>query len=59
MKSMASIHAEVPNDVDVEKSHEIIDRIEREAMKHIGIFLVIHMDRWKQEMSRYLRQKIM
>ncbi len=44
VKSMASIHAEVPNDVDVEKSHEIIDRIEREAMKHIGIFLVIHMD---------------
>ncbi len=25
---MASIHAEVPNDVDIEKSHEIIDRIE-------------------------------
>ncbi len=44
VKSMASIHAEVPNDVDVEKSHEIIDRIEREAMKRIGIFLVIHMD---------------
>lgn len=28
-RSMASIHAEVPNDVDIEKSHEIIDRIER------------------------------
>ena len=26
-RSMASIHAEVPNDVDIEKSHEIIDRI--------------------------------
>ncbi len=44
VKSMASIHAEVPNDVDVEKSHEIIDRIERETLKRIGIFLVIHMD---------------
>ena len=42
--SMASIHAEVPNDVDIEKSHEIIDRIEREAAKELGIFLVIHMD---------------
>lgn len=43
-RSMASIHAEVPNYVDVEVSHEIIDRIERDAMKKLGIFLVIHMD---------------
>lgn len=43
-KSMASIHAEVPNFIGVEVSHEIIDRIEREAMKELGIFLVIHMD---------------
>lgn len=35
-RSMASIHAEVPNDVDIEKSHEIIDRIEREAARQIG-----------------------
>lgn len=43
-RSMASIHAEVPNDVDIEISHEIIDRIERDAAKKLGIFLVIHMD---------------
>ena len=43
-RSMASIHAEVPNDVDIEKSHEIIDRIERDAGENLGIFLVIHMD---------------
>lgn len=43
-KSMASIHAEVPNDVSIEKSHEIIDHVEREAMRRFGIFLVIHMD---------------
>lgn len=43
-KSLASIHAEVPNNVDIETSHEIIDRIEREAAKKLGIFLVIHMD---------------
>lgn len=42
--SMASIHAEVPNDVDISVSHEIIDRIEREVSKKLGIFLVIHMD---------------
>lgn len=43
-RSMASIHAEVPNDVDIEVSHEVIDRIERDAAKKLGIFLVIHMD---------------
>ncbi len=43
-KSLASIHAEVPNNVDIETSHEIIDRIERDAAKKLGIFLVIHMD---------------
>ena len=41
---MASIHAEVPNDVDIETSHEVIDRIERDAVGKLGIFLVIHMD---------------
>lgn len=43
-RSMASIHAEVPNDVDIQVSHEIIDKIEREATRCLGIFLVIHMD---------------
>ena len=43
-RSMASVHAEVPNSVDVEISHEIIDRIEGECLKELGIFLVIHMD---------------
>lgn len=43
-QSMASIHAEVPNNVDIEVSHEIIDRIEREVSKKLNLFLVIHMD---------------
>lgn len=43
-RSMASIHAEVPNDVSIEHSHEIIDRIERDAAKELDMFLVIHMD---------------
>ena len=43
-RSMASIHAEVPNDEPIENSHEIIDRIERDCAKQLGIFLVIHMD---------------
>lgn len=54
-RSMASIHAEVPNDVDIEQSHEIIDRIEREAAKKLGIFLVIHMDPVEMKDQRVIR----
>lgn len=54
-RSMASIHAEVPNDVDIEKSHEVIDRIERDAGKELGIFLVIHMDPVEMKDERVLR----
>lgn len=43
-RSMASLHAEVPQDTDIIESHELIDRIERELSKEFGIFLVIHMD---------------
>ena len=43
-RSVATIHAEVPNDVSIETSHEIIDRIERDAKKELNILLVIHMD---------------
>lgn len=54
-RSMASIHAEVPNDVDIGQSHEIIDRIEREAAKKLGIFLVIHMDPVEMKDQRVLQ----
>ena len=54
-RSMASIHAEVPNDVDIEQSHEIIDRIERDAAKELGIFLVIHMDPVEMRDKRVLK----
>ncbi len=53
-RSMASIHAEVPNDVDIEVSHEIIDTIEREAVRKFGIFLVIHMDPVETKDSRVI-----
>lgn len=43
-RSMATIHAEVPNDINIDVSHEIIDKIERDAKKDLNILLVIHMD---------------
>lgn len=56
-RSMASLHAEVANDVDIEVSHEIIDRIERRAMKELGVFLVIHMDPIEMKDERVLYAK--
>ncbi len=56
-RSMASIHAEVPNDVEIEVSHEIIDKIEREAMRELGLFLVIHMDPVETKDQRVLDVK--
>jgi len=41
---MATIHAEVPNDINFEEAHETIDQIERDVLGHMDIFLVIHMD---------------
>ena len=43
-RSMASVHAEVPADVDLLKAHELIDRIEADVRNELGIFMVIHMD---------------
>jgi len=41
---MATIHAEIPNNIDFEKAHETIDQIERDVLEKLDIFLVIHMD---------------
>jgi len=41
---MATIHAEVDSNMDMETIHEEIDMIERNAQEDLGILLVIHMD---------------
>lgn len=41
---MASVHAEVPDNVNIIKVHEVIDAIEKKASAELGINLVIHMD---------------
>ncbi|MGI6095123.1 MAG: cation diffusion facilitator family transporter [Lachnospiraceae bacterium] len=56
-RSMASIHAEVPRDVDIEVSHEIIDRVERDVSRELNLFLVIHMDPVEVRDEEILRAK--
>lgn len=41
---MASVHAEVPDNSDIVKIHEIIDGLEKEIEEKMGIHTVIHMD---------------
>jgi cation diffusion facilitator family transporter len=41
---MATIHAEVPNNINLDEAHETIDRVERDVIEKLDIFLVIHMD---------------
>lgn len=43
-RCMASIHAEVPRTADIVEIHEVIDRIERDARRKLGLILVVHMD---------------
>lgn len=43
-KCMASIHAEIPSNIDLVTIHEIIDSAEREISQKFNIYLVIHMD---------------
>ncbi len=43
-RRMASVHAEVPVDVDIVKIHEVIDATEKEIQRELGVHIVIHMD---------------
>lgn len=43
-KSLASLHAEVPDTADIVAVHELIDEAEREVWAETGVYTVIHMD---------------
>lgn len=41
---MASVHAEVPDDINIVVIHEVIDATEQKVLEEMGINIVIHMD---------------
>lgn len=41
---IASLHAEIPADVDIMEIHNVIDKAEREISTDLNLHLVIHMD---------------
>ena len=44
VRLFGSVHVEVPSNVDIMVSHDIIDNIEKEIKEQMGIMLVIHLD---------------
>ncbi len=43
-RAFASVHAEVPDNYDIVRIHEIIDELEQQISTELGIHMVIHMD---------------
>lgn len=43
-RNFASVHAEVSDDSDIIKTHEMIDQAEQDILRETGVMIVIHMD---------------
>jgi len=56
-KTMASIHVEVPHDMELVELHNLIDKIERHIREEFHISLVIHMDPVNYQDEKYLSVK--
>ena len=59
-KCFASVHCEVPAERDLLVSHDIIDNIERDFQRDLGIHLVIHLDPvvTEDERTNKLREQV-
>jgi cation diffusion facilitator family transporter len=55
---MATVHAEVPDNVDIVKIHEVIDATEQAIFEEMGIHIVIHMDPISVNCERTEKNKI-
>ena len=58
-RRMATIHAEVPNDLSMDYAHDQIDCIEHKVMEELGVFLTIHMDPVEVNNEKVKEQKRM
>lgn len=58
-RNIISLHAEVPNDVNISYIHDIIDNTEEELQKALGGIAVIHMDPIDMNDSAVLHTKLL
>ena len=56
-RCIASVHAEVPCNIDIMEIHEVIDDAEKELSKKLNIHLVIHMDPIAVEDDDYIQTR--
>ena len=56
-RCIASVHAEVPCNIDIMEIHEVIDDAEKELSKKLNIHLVIHMDPIAVEDEDYIQTR--
>lgn len=56
-RCIASVHAEVPCNIDIMEIHEVIDDAEKELSKKLNIHLVIHMDPIAIEDEEYIQTR--
>lgn len=58
---MASLHAEIPYDMDIMKAHDIIDDIEMDIKKEFRCDITIHMDPvvFDDEKANEMKQKVL
>ena len=56
-RCIASVHAEVPCNIDIMEIHEVIDEAEKELSKKLNIHLVIHMDPIAVEDEDYIQTR--
>ncbi|MBO5701117.1 MAG: cation transporter [Clostridia bacterium] len=59
-RTMISLHAEVPCDADLLKTHDMIDNIEKDLRERMGCDAVIHMDpiATNDELTKSVREKV-
>lgn len=52
-RHMASVHVEIPANMDIMEMHEYIDMIEHQVSRELGILLTIHMDPLNVDKEEY------
>ena len=58
-RCIVSLHAEVPANTDINKSHDVIDRIEQELMDRFHVISCIHMDPVETENEKVGELKVL
>lgn len=56
-RCIASVHAEVPCNIDIMEIHEVIDDAEKELSEKLNIHLVIHMDPIAVQDEEYIQTR--